>query len=379
MTALLRPILQGQLRIRAQRRLLSGVSIRRDGSSGRIIWGTLQRLWNPSPRQFDLVPDQYYTFTCAVEDRATQLQLTDLVRPHLLNLPKVIRERIFELVLRPSEGTHINLNSQAEFSCGLLYVNRDTYHGWRDCYLFENDFVLSMTTKQARTTFDNFKYLQRFLRKTFEPLPSATRQTRTIVGANDYCSYKELQYVLRFELETAVPLTDLRISILPFIMETLPSSADHEFKVEIWTVDADGDSSKVASHSLTLQKLRLNIITAMMSHLVLNQNVRLPDFWIDGLGKVISIEKPSGDSGGAWDMASDAVCDSAGFVHVLSLQPMDFRYRSGKTHAQCDYWSDGKFFPFHRNAEEILPFLMHGLNNSLLSSFHLFRENVLHL
>jgi hypothetical protein len=70
MSALFRSILRGQLRLREQRRLLSGVGIKCDGSGGTIVWGTLHRESpDSSPSTFYLVADHYYDSTFTLEDR----------------------------------------------------------------------------------------------------------------------------------------------------------------------------------------------------------------------------------------------------------------------------------------------------------------------
>jgi hypothetical protein len=350
-----------------------------DGSAGMISWGIRQRdrhCFTPQPVR--IVADPDYTAAFTVEDSGTRLLLEARAKPHLLNLPHALRARIFELVVSPVEGTHVNLDKDTKVSCGLIHVNRHLYHGCRDQFLYQNKFVLSMTTNQARTTLDNFEVLQGFLRKTFDPLSTSFVGENTIAGGNS--RYKELgpDYMLKFELESAVPLSDIRINALPFVMETAATKADQKITIQTWVRGSQVSLLMVSSHTLTLLELRINVVTAMMSHVFLNQNTQLPDFWVNGLGQVVDITEPSEDSGGAWDMASDVVTDSAGFVHILNLHPIDFNYRREyKSHPDCNHWSDEIFFPFHRNAQEILTFLMRGLDNGTRPNFRMFSGYVM--
>jgi hypothetical protein len=77
-------------------------------------------------------------------------------------------------------------------------------------------------------------------------------------------------------------------------------------------------------------------------------------------------------------MASDVLTDCAGFVHILNLHPIDYNYHQEyRTHLDCNHCSDGIFFPFHRNAQEILPFLMRGLDNGTRPNFRMFSVYVM--
>jgi hypothetical protein len=147
MNAVLRSILHGQLRLREYGPLLSAIGMRCDGSAEMINWGARQRDRSHfTPQPVHIVADPDYTVAFTVEDSGTRLQLTARAKPHLLNLPHALRARIFELVVSLVEGTHVNLDKDTKFSCGLIHVNRDIYHGWRDQFLYQNNFVLSMIT-----------------------------------------------------------------------------------------------------------------------------------------------------------------------------------------------------------------------------------------
>jgi hypothetical protein len=200
----------------------------------------------------------------------------------------------------------------------------------------------------------------------------------TIAGGNSRYNEQGPDYVLKFELDSAVPLSDIRMNALSVVMETAATKANQKITIQTWVRGSEGSLSMVSSHTLTLLELRLNVVAAMMSHVFLDQKTQLPDFWVNGLAQVIEIADPSEDSGGAWDMASDVVTDCAGFVHILNLHPIDYNYRQEyKSHPDCNHWSDGIFFPFHWNAQEILPSLMRGLDNGTRPNFCMFSGYVI--
>jgi hypothetical protein len=131
----------------------------------------------------------------------------------------------------PVEGAHVNLDKDTKFSCGLIHVNRNIHHGWRDQLLYQNNFVLSMITNQARTTFGNFDVLQCFLRKTFDPLLTSCVGENTIAGGNSRYNKQGPDYMLKFELDSAVPLSDLRINALPVVTGTAATKANQKITI----------------------------------------------------------------------------------------------------------------------------------------------------
>jgi hypothetical protein len=129
MSAILKSILGGQLKLREHGRLLCAVVIEQNASGGKIGWGTT----NPycSYRSSDrgrIVPDLHYTSSFIVEDGGARLQICKREVPlALLNLPCSLLERIISMVVHPLEGVRIDLDKETKFNCGMIHVNRDIY------------------------------------------------------------------------------------------------------------------------------------------------------------------------------------------------------------------------------------------------------------
>ncbi|KAG9187977.1 hypothetical protein G6011_01900 [Alternaria panax] len=113
-----------------------------------------------------------------------------------------------------------------------------------------------------------------------------------------------------------------------------------------------------ASHTLTLQELRFDIITTSMKSIYLEGKALVPDCWINGFGHVVHVEDVHDDAGEAWKFASDL--DGQ---RVLALRPLDHYYRDNSTHADCIH-EIGQFFPFKRQANEVIPYLLKHINQT---------------
>ena len=277
------------------------------------------------------------------------------------------------MVVHPVEGTSIDLDHDTKFRCGLVYVNRQFRDTWRDRFLFENKFVLNMTTAQIHSTFDDFKLLQTFLRKTYVQVSSCsigkpdTITARIVTRDKDYRQHGP-SYVLGFETDSAVSLADVRINVLPFIMETSTTQATNTVMFPIWTTPStEGPSTLTTSHTMPLHKLRLNIVLAMMTHAYsdprnLHPHNKLPDIWINGFGEVVQVDNVDEAVGGAWESASelDAIDNNDGGFKMRTLHPMDVHYRFNHVSWKKNVTlSDAaQFFPFRRKVDKILPYLI---------------------
>ena len=233
MTAIFQSICQGQLELRRYGEQLRAVALKRYGSGGILSWGTTQPPLGPyihRKRRFQANPD-YLTDFIAEENGSRLKLVTQRSTPlTLFTLPESIQERIYSMVIQPIEGTPIDLDIDTKFRCGLDHVNRHFYHTWRDKFIFENKFVLTMTTKQVQTTFDDFKYLRTFLRKTYVRISSYSCGRPDTVTARIVTRDKDRRrpgpsYILRFETNGAVSLADVRINVLPLVMETSTTQA----------------------------------------------------------------------------------------------------------------------------------------------------------
>jgi len=132
-----------------------------------------------------------------------------------------------------------------------------------------------------------------------------------------------------------------------------------------------------SSHTVTLHKLRLNILLAILSDVYsdpryLHPYNELPDFWINGFGDVVqttAVTDVSCAATGAWQPASSLVYNKeAGEYHISSLHPIDYVYRNKGcgVHSECRYPYDVHYqlFPFRRMTKQVLPYLMHCLDGA---------------
>jgi len=303
MSAILRSILEGQLRSREQDRLLGAVSLYRDGSGGKISWGiTNPNLDGWSFERGRIASDHYYTSTCIAKDGGARLEMSKREKPlALLDLPKPLHDYVFDMVVHLREGHRIDLGTHTKIDCGLINVSWEVHRSWRDQLLFHNSFELVLTTDRARTDFDQFSHLRRLLRKTFHT-DGFDIPTRTILAGPGVDN--ELRYILEFELPNAISPSDIRISILPLVMETSTASGEDGVTIQVWVTDTEGYFTLATSHTLTLRELRLNVIAVMMKTYYMEPKALAPEIWINGFGEVVQMENVDEPVVGAWEPAS---------------------------------------------------------------------------
>ena len=398
MTAVFQSICQGQLQLKRYGEQLRAVALKRDGSGGILSWGTTQHPPGPyycARRRFQANPDYLTDFIAEESGSRLKLVTQRSTALTLFTLPKSIQERIYSMAVHPTEGTGIDLDNDTKFRCGLVHVNRHFYDTWRDKFIFDNNFVLTMTTRQVQTTFDDFKHLRTFLRKTYVPISSYSTGrpdtvTARIVARDEDRGQPGPSYILRFETDSAVSLADVRINVLPLVMETSTTQAKSTVTIQIWMKhDTEGTSTMTSSHTVTLHKLRLNIVVALMSHVYSDPRYlhpwdELPDFWINGFGDVVqttTVPDLSCDDTGAWQPASSLVYnEEAGEdedeYHIANLHPIDYVYRSkgDGVHSDCRYPYDVHYylFPFRRMTKEVLQYLMGCLDGAGLQGDGIF-------
>ncbi|KAH8623504.1 hypothetical protein IG631_21983 [Alternaria alternata] len=390
MSTILNSILGGQLELRKYGRLLYAVTIYGDASGGEISWGTTNVCCDPPDLMMrsslpDIFPDPHHVSSFIAEDNGARLRLRKQDKaPTLLDLPQPILRDIISRVVRPTEGFVIDLNKDTKFNCAIIHVNKDIYHAWRKAFLFGHDtykhsrhsiFELVLTTNCVQTDFEGFKNLRRFLRKTFDPsrYPGDSSHPRTLM--NSPFERTTLKYTLKFEVQDPISLNDVRINILPFVMETAMSGRwkGNELTIQVRSTDCNGPSIMTASHTLKLQELRINILTALMKSFYLEEERSVvPNCWINGFGQVVQVEDAHNDAGEAWEFASHLVENDIEIDHgrwetrncfdVLELHPLDRHYRHGDIHPGCSI-SGKQFFPFQRNAKEIMRYLLHNIDN----------------
>ncbi|KAI4920875.1 hypothetical protein J4E85_008990 [Alternaria conjuncta] len=320
-----------------------------------------------SPTRGQICADMYLVSSFIAKDGGHRLEMGKREKPlNLLDFPRPLLDRILNMVVHPSEGYRVNLGKDNKINCGLIHVNRKIHKRWRDEVLFrDNRFELVLTTDCARTDFDQFKHLRRSLRKTYDTRTTYV-ETRTLV-AGGYLKNK-MRYTLKFEANDLISLSEVRINILPLIMETSTTRGDDTVTIEVWARNSEEISSLASSHTLTLHELRVNIAADMMKTFYLTGNKLVPDFWINGFGEVVQVEDADEKMpvlGGAWEPASEFTeIDDHGFK-ILRLHPIDINYRGKETPSRpVVHFVKSQFFPFRREVKEILPYLIKAIETT---------------
>ena len=376
-TTIMRSILQGQLNLRQYRRLVAAVGLKRDGTGGMINWGTTNYDYRGAhPQLVRILPGPEHMSTFVAEGDGSRLELVKSNQACLLGMSKRIRRLIFDTIINPVDSIAINLNEETKFNCGLLHTNQEIFETWRSHFLFHNRFTLTMATSDIRTTFQNFDTLRRFVRKTFKsgysrvPVTQPSRadeSIRTIATSSEFCSRPTgVDYILRFDLNSPATLSDIRINILPFVMETSTTPPHHEVTIQIWTPTPDGSITMTATHTMTLTRLRLNVIKATLdcAFTGISNKSYLPDFWTNGFGEIVETAHDSNDdTGGAWEPASEIVPGVYRPVAVRTLHPIDRNYRECEANLSCEYYDDTQFFPFRADKKEVLVYLMKSIED----------------
>ncbi|CAN9313156.1 unnamed protein product [Alternaria sp. RS040] len=399
MSAILKSILGGQLELRKYGRLLYAVTIYADGSGGEINWGTTNLCCDPPDMMIrellpDIIPDPHQISWFTAEDGGARLRVHKREKAlALLDLPQPILRDIISRVVRPTEGFVIDLDKDTKFNCGIIHVNKDIYHAWRKPFLFghgtsiytkHSSFELILTTNCVHTGFDGFKNSRRFLRKTFDSYryPSDSSHPKTLMISP--FELNTMKYTLKLEVQGPISLDDVRINILPFVMETAISGPwkGDELTIQVRSTDCSGASTMAASHTLGLQELRINILTALMKSFYLEKERQIvPDCWINGFGQVVQVvqvEDAQDIAGEAWEFASHLVENDCEIDHgcwetencfdVPELHPLYRQHRRGDMYPGCTI--NGKqFFPFQQDPEEIMRYLMHNINDHKVFDF----------
>ncbi|RYN79338.1 hypothetical protein AA0120_g10734 [Alternaria tenuissima] len=386
MSAIFKSILGGQLGLRKYGRLLYAVTICGDGSGGEISWGTTKLCCDPPNMMIrellpDIIPDLHHISSFTAKDGGARLRVHKREKAlTLLDLPQPILRDIIRRIVHPIEGFVIHLDKDTKFNCGIIHVNKDIYHAWRDSFLFgHSSFELVLTTNCVHTDFGGFKKLRRVLRKTFDssrypPDDSSHLRTLTISAFRR----NTVNYTLKFEVQGPVSLGDVRINILPFVMETAmsDSSNGNELTIQVQSTGCNGPSTMTASHTMGLEGLHQGGEDVDAKFLYLEKEMEIvPDCWINGFGQVVQVvqvEDAHDIAGEAWEFASHLVENDCKIDHgcwetrncfdVLELHPLDRHYRHGDIHPGCSI-SGKQFFPFQRNAKEVMRYLLHNIDD----------------
>ena len=360
-TAVIRSLLEGQLMLKASRSQVWAVAIDYDGRGGSFGLKAAQNGWKDSP----MVPDHDQQHSFVAVDDGRRLSLTR-PKPTLLGLHgHVLYKIISEAASHPKE-VRIDLDVDSKLPLGLGHINREFHKSHHGHLLYSTPYKLILRSTEKRSTFKKFGKLARLLRHQF-PLPINShemewvnaqrfkRKTWIIEDAS------KLKIVLEFNLPEPTALEELRISILPLVLETSSSSGDREITIRSFS-PGSGGQHLVAERTISLQELRLTVVTTMMV------DVHAPEeplhhpylIWVNGLGEVVEKEAvPYTYGTNDHDIDTASTMSFCGFwFGVASLHPKDRRYRPKFHRYKCKFEDCEQFFPFEHSASQILRYLM---------------------
>lgn len=151
---------------------------------------------------------------------------------------------------------------------------------WLSAHVLHNTFNIHFTTFETRSTFSDFNKLRSLLRRPFRSplMPDCLLEDAKVAPLN---------VTLHFKFEGSASINDLRISILPLIMETSSTKSNGQVHIVVETFANDPASLTRTEHSITLQKLRTNVTKALSDIIdAWYGDIVVPSIWIDGLGEV---------------------------------------------------------------------------------------------
>jgi hypothetical protein len=350
--AIIQSLMDDQLSLRSYRGLVCAVAVKRNGSGGLISWGSTLRgvhntIW---PRYQPHLVSEFLA-----QDGGRRLHFVRRVLCTLLELPPPIWSKIMRAVVFPEEGLHIDLDVDTGFALGLPHVNKKLLSDLWPAYLVGNRYTLTMSTTQMRSDFEAFEQLRRVLRKVINYVtPEGMSQDLTLESG--YGGIERI--LLLFRLDFSSAFEDLRINVLPLIMQTSSTLGYKEVTVR---VQCDTD---IKETSFSLQTLRLHVAKALKDVSLLNDKSAEPEIWINGLGEVVETLRrtpsPASSSSTNGPPKTASLLDPAsdGFWKLTYMHPKDREYRGRREHRVCIFRTLEEFFPFHNSATNMLEYLL---------------------
>ncbi|KAJ4330772.1 hypothetical protein N0V87_009707 [Didymella glomerata] len=138
-------------------------------------------------------------------------------------------------------------------------------------------------------------------------------------------SGKGIEVILNFELQQGAGLEDLRISVLPLIMELAHASWSSRIIVLVRIrIPENGARKIVAEHSLDIDVVRENIVKALKLIVSLHAEGYNAEVWINGFGKVMETSVMASNDVDTSMLASDLVLTSDSLYRLRKKHPRDF-------------------------------------------------------
>jgi hypothetical protein len=357
-TRVLRTLLNGQLRLREHGSLVCAVAIRHDGSGGLISWGLATSSYVQLQGGPRFSPNNDYIVSFLAKDSGRRLDLVEQAHHRtLLGLPWNALGKIHREVTE-DELSFVDLDKDTCLKGGLTRVNRGMYSGHSNYFMCAT-FVVSMSTTEEQTTFNDSARLRALLRKRFFFSLQRYEQRGSLIEDS------QVSFILNFRLDQAVPLADVSISVLPLVMETSSKRDNCEVIVRIVTSTAAGTDTVIAEARFRLHDLRVRVAKALTDVVFTSGDEHNPIIWINGLGEVTNIQTSPHvhmESNFIPDTASKVIAvpngDMYWVIMVMEVHTKDSRYRGPDDRSSCWIKDVTQFFPFHGSPSEALRYLL---------------------
>lgn len=286
-------LLSDQLQLRRYGPLLCAIGLGKTGQIGGICWGSTHQYPNnpiariPSRKIQTysgdgrlIQPKAEFWTEFDLDTSGSQLCLLSKSVPTLLRLPELVLHRIFHPLVFSQDTIYLDTDSSMIFDCPLLFTCRWMVHDWLSVHVLRNAFNVHFSTFETRSSFSNFNKLRSLLRRPFRlPLmPDSLLEDAKVAPLNA---------TLHFKFEGSASIDDLRINLLPLIIETSSTKNNGQVHIVIETFANDPAKLTRTEHSITRQKPRTNIIEALSDTMdAWYGEIVVLRIWIDGLGEV---------------------------------------------------------------------------------------------
>jgi hypothetical protein len=168
---------------------------------------------------------------------------------------------------------------------------------------------------------------------------------------------------LAFNLQTPNLVEDVRIDIMPFVMETSSMLGERTFCVSVSYPVSEGANKQLVEHHITFQDLRYKVVEALMDFINTTprgKKLACPKLWVNGLGvvdKTMSrVKKPKVVQVPGLERAA-LLLDIANLSVPPSLTFKDKEYKSAYCQ-KCDPAVFKSSFPYDDSAQLTLRYLV---------------------
>lgn len=367
-------LMKDQLRIRKFARTIAAIRVHHDGSGGVVVWKEEESFRLPYENQcchydihgFNDKREHYLQFqTNAAEEQLQSVVHHPRVSWQGLKLPEVPSLMVFYDALYINQLVELDLDNDTCFPFGAAIVSRAFYERWWDMCVNDSSFRLRMSTDELRSSFSGFEALKRLLRKErFEKYHTPLYHPMPL-----FHSGLDVSIVLDFKLKTSATLADIRLSILPLVLESSQLSHKGPITIRLWTT-TDGIDVLTAEHTITQQELRFKVAIALEAFAYSHADGYSAEVWIDGLGEVAECcMQPCLTTTSSDAIASELERAGNSTFRVVRFHSVDYKYRdmacftSLERDRDCVFSDLSQLFPFPGSIFKTYRYVRYAANN----------------